>query len=227
MIVLGIDCSSKSASAALSVDGKIMCEQFLNVGLTHSQTLMTLIDNCFQNTSIKTNDVDMIAITNGPGSFTGVRIGLACAKGIAFTNNKKCCPVSTLEALAVNVRHFTGKIYSVLDARCSQVYFAEFESDGHCLNRLCEDCAITLEELKNKAKCEKSNIILVGDGADLCFNFVSNECSNVIISDEALRFTKASSVCAIVDTENSVEADVLVPNYLRLPQAQRNLKKGN
>lgn len=226
MIILGIDSSSKSASAALMKDGTILCENYINSGLTHSQTLMNLVKDCFNNTGTNPENVDLIAVSTGPGSFTGVRIGLACAKGIAFTRNIKCCSVSSLEALSVNAIHFTGKIYSVLDARCSQVYFAEFESDGKTVKRLCEDCALTLEEVKIKAKSEKNRIILVGDGAELCYDFLSEECQNVIISSESQRFTKASCICMLADETKAFSSDKLVPNYLRLPQAQRNLKKG-
>ena len=227
MIILGIDSSSKSASASIVKDGTVLCENYINSGLTHSQTLMKLVEDCFKNTGIKSEDIDMIAVTTGPGSFTGVRIGIACAKGIAFTHNIKCCPISTLEALSVNAIHFTGKIYSVLDARCSQVYFAEFESDGKTVKRLCDDCAMTLKEVKEKAINETDSIILVGDGAKICYDYLSDEYKNVYISSENQRFTKASCVCFLAIEDNAVESDKLVPNYLRLPQAQRNLKKGN
>ena len=227
MTVLGVDSSSKSAGAALVKDGKVLYESFLNVGLTHSQTLMTLIDDCFKNTSTDIAQVDCFAVTNGPGSFTGIRIGLACVKGLAFTNNSKCCIISTLEALSVNASNFTGKIYCVLDARCSQVYFAEFISDGKTVKRLCEDCAITLEELKFKALGENENVILVGDGAELCYEYLVKDCPNVNITNENNRFVKGSSVAlSAVKKGIFFDAKDIVPEYLRLPQAQRNLKKG-
>ena len=226
MIVLGIDSSSKSASASIFKDGKLLCENYLNSGLTHSQTLMKLVNDCFISTNIDIDDVDLIAVTNGPGSFTGVRIGLACAKGIAFTNNVKCCTVSTLAALSVNVNSFTGKIYTVLDARCSQVYFAEFESDGKTIKRLCDDCALTLEDVKSRASNEKEKIILVGDGAEICFDYLKDDFNNVYLSAENIRYTKSSGVCMMADVSFATDADKIAINYLRLPQAQRNLKKG-
>ncbi|MBQ7580074.1 MAG: tRNA (adenosine(37)-N6)-threonylcarbamoyltransferase complex dimerization subunit type 1 TsaB [Clostridia bacterium] len=225
MTILGIDSSSKSASAAIIKDGKILCENYLNTGFTHSQTLMKLTQDCFSETGLSVGDLDYIAVSNGPGSFTGVRIGLAFVKGLAFTNNLKCCPVSTLESLAVNVKCFTGKVYCILDARCSQVYFAQFESDGKEIKRLCEDCALSLEEVKAKALSEEKNIILVGDGAEICFEHLKSDCKNVIISSENIRYTTASGVCAASCAEKAIDSDKLLPNYLRLPQAQRNLKK--
>lgn len=228
MIILGVDSSSKTASAAVVKDGKVLSETFINNGLTHSQTLMKLIDVAVKNAKINVKDIDLVAVTNGPGSFTGVRIGLACVKGISFTEDVKCCPVSTLEALAVNVLSFTGKIYSVLDARCSQVYFAEFYVDGKSFNRLCDDCALTLDEVKKRALNEKEKVILVGDGAELCYNYLKNECGNVYISDENNRFVRGGGVALLaLQKENKISSFDLNPNYLRLPQAQRNLKKEN
>ena len=225
MIILGVDSTSKSASTAVLKDGVILSENYINNGLTHSQTLMPLIEKSLNDASVSVKDIDYIAVTNGPGSFTGIRIGIANVKGLAFTNNIKCCPVSTLEALSVNAKHFTGKIYTVLDARCNQIYFAEFESDSKGINRVCDDTAISLDELKEKVRCEKRKIIFVGDGAKLCFDYLDNEFSNVILSEANQRFTKASSVCLCFDEDKTVTPEKLAIEYLRLPQAQRNLKK--
>lgn len=223
MIILGVDSTSKSASAALLKDGVLISECFLNCGFTHSKTLMNLIDKCISQVQVNVNDIDNICVSVGPGSFTGVRIGIALVKGIAFTRNISCCPVSTLEALSVNVKNFTGKIYSVLDARCNQVYFAEFESDSKTVKRLCSDTAVSLDEIKLKVAEEKDKIIFVGDGAELCYNYVgSNE--RVYIADANLRFARASSVTMCYNEEKCIESEKLVPSYLRLSQAQRNLK---
>ena len=228
MVILGIDCSSKSASVGVMSDGRILSEVFINVGLTHSQTLMKITDECLNNSGLSIDDVDKIALTIGPGSFTGVRIGLAFVKGLCFTRDIPCLPVSTLEALCVNVNSFTGKIYSVLDARCSQVYFAEFESDGKTVKRLCDDCALTLEEVKNKVSSEKSDVIFVGDGAEICYEYLKNDHKNVFISSDNNRYVRGGAVClSALEKGNTVNSSELVPNYLRLPQAQRNLKKDN
>ena len=226
MIILGIDCSSKTASAAIIKDGVLICEEFINSGLTHSQTLLPIIEECITKSKIDKNEIDLIAVSNGPGSFTGIRIGISVVKGIAFTNNIPCCTVSTLEALSVNVKSFTGKIYSVLDARCSQVYFAEFKCENNEILRLCEDCAITLEELKDKVLKEKDNIIFVGDGSEICYNYLKNDYNNIFLSDINSRYCRASSVGMCANEKNAMKAENILPAYLRLPQAQRNLKKG-
>ena len=226
MIVLGIDSSSKSASASVLKDGRILSEVFINVGLTHSQTLMKITEKCLNNAGTSIDEVDIIAVTNGPGSFTGVRIGIAFVKGLCFTNDIPCCPIATREALSVNVNSFTGKIYSVLDARCSQVYFAEFESDGKTVKRFCDDCALSLEEIKSRVESEKQNVLFVGDGAELCYDYLKDEFDNVYLSSENNRFVRGSSV-ALYGYENGkkISSFELLPNYLRLAQAQRNLKK--
>lgn len=223
MVILGIDSTSKSASAALVKDGVLVSEYFLNCGLTHSKTLMNLIEKCMSDAQVDVKSIDDISVSVGPGSFTGVRIGIAVAKGIAFTNDLFCCPVSTLESLAVNVKTFTGKIYSVLDARCNQVYFAEFESDSKTIKRVCSDSAVSLDDIKKRVCDEKNKIIFVGDGAELCYNYVGAN-KHVFIADENLRFTRASSVAMCYDENKIVKSESLIPSYLRLSQAQRNLK---
>lgn len=223
MIILGVDSTSKSASAALVKDGVLISEYFLNCGLTHSKTLMNLIEKCMSDAQVDVNQIDNISVSVGPGSFTGVRIGIAAVKGIAFTNDIFCCPISTLEALAVSMKAFTGKIYSVLDARCNQVYFAEFESDSKTIKRLCNDTAVSLDDIKKRVHDENDKIIFVGDGAELCYNYVGDS-KQVFIADANLRFTRASSVAMCYDEKKIVKSESLTPSYLRLSQAQRNLK---
>lgn len=225
MIILGVDSSSKTASAAIVKDGKLICEVFQNNGLTHSQTLLPIIDECFKKAKINIDNIDLIAVSNGPGSFTGIRIGISVVKGIAFTNSIPCCPVSTLKALSVNAKNFTGKIYSVLDARCSQVYFAEFKCENETITRLCEDCAITLEELKKRVSEETENIIFVGDGSEICYNYLKDDFNNVFLSDIDLRYCRGFGVAMSAEEKNVVDSEKIIPAYLRLPQAQRNLKK--
>lgn len=225
MIILGVDSSSRSAGAAVIKDGVLLGECFSNSGLTHSRTLLPLITDCLKASEISVKDIDYIAVSVGPGSFTGVRIGISAVKGIAFTDNIRCIPVSTLEALAVSVNHFTGIICSVLDARCNQFYSGIFKSDGKKITRVFPDEALSFEELKKKLSSFNERIILVGDGAALLYSQLEGFFDNILLSDISLRYPRASSVALCAEDKNAISPEELVPVYLRLPQAQRNLLK--
>ena len=226
MTVLGVDSSATSASAAIFKDNILLSEAYSDTGLTHSQTLLPIIDNCMKMAGVTIDDIDLIAISNGPGSFTGVRIGLATVKGIAFTNNIPCVEVSTLEGLAYNVSCFNGVICSVMDARCNQVYTALFESDDKCkVNRLSVDEAISIDELGEKIKNLNKPVILVGDGAKICYDKLAGYNENLYIAPENVRKQKASSVALCAFTKKSKCAAEIAVNYIRLPQAQRELAK--
>ena len=216
MTVLGIDSSATSASAAIFKDDIILSEVYSDTGLTHSQTLLPMIDNCMKMAGISSDDVDLIAISNGPGSFTGVRIGLATVKGIAFTNNIPCAEVSTLEGMAYNVSCFRGIICSVMDARCSQVYTSFFEStDGCKVNRLSEDEAISIDELGERIKKFDKPVILVGDGAKICFEKLSADNDNLSIAPENIRKQRASSVAMCALNKETKSAAEIAVNYIR------------
>ena len=168
MIILGIDSSATAASAAIINNGKLVSEVFSDTGLTHSQTLLPMIEKCLQMANVSIEDIDLIAVANGPGSFTGVRIGIATVKGIAFTSNVECVEVSTLESMAYNLPLFNGIICSVMDARCNQVYTAMFENtDGCKVNRLSDDSAMSIDELGEQLKNIGKSVIFVGDGAEI------------------------------------------------------------
>ncbi len=230
MKILSIECSSVSASASISQDGKITGESYVNVGLTHSQTLMPMVQNVLLATKTDINSVDVFAVTAGPGSFTGVRIGVAALKGLAGAKNKPCFSVSTTEAIAYPLKGFDGVVCSVMDARCSQVYTALFKNG----KRLCEDKAILISELSEELKELNENVIFAGDGAEMCYEKLRDEIDGLFLSEEQFRFARASSVCLIADEkisngEKTVASGELLPMYLRLPQAQRELnnKKKN
>lgn len=226
MIVLGVESSASSASAAIVKDGKLLSEVFSDTGLTHSQTLLPMIESCIKNAEISINDIDRISVANGPGSFTGVRIGISTVKGIAFTENIPCTEVSTLESMAYNVSVFDGVICSVMDARCNQVYTALFENtDGCKVNRLTDDAAISIDELGEKLKNSEKKIILVGDGAELCYNRLVSTIDSLYIAPVNLRKQKASSVALCSLNYEPKSPEEIAVNYIRLPQAQRELIK--
>lgn len=227
MKILAFDSSAVSASVALVEDGKLLAESFLNVGLTHSATLMPMTQQLLQASNCKLEDVDALAVSAGPGSFTGLRIAVSCVKGIAAALNKKCVAVSTLEAMACNlppIGEFT--ICSVMDARCKQFYNALFKVQNGEITRLCEDRAIMVDKLGEELKNISGDIVLVGDGSPLAFSMLADN-NNVKLPPDNLRFQKASSVAAAAikkyNNNETVSAAALMPSYLRLSQAEREL----
>lgn len=227
MKILAFDSSAVSASVALVEDGKLLAESYLNVGLTHSATLMPMTQQLLQASNCKLEDVDALAVSAGPGSFTGLRIAVSCVKGIAAALNKKCVAVSTLEAMACNlppIGEFT--ICAVMDARCKQFYNALFKVQNGEITRLCEDRAIMVDKLGEELKNISGDIVLVGDGSPLAFSMLADN-NNVKLPPDNLRFQKASSVAAAAikkyNNNETVSAAALMPSYLRLSQAEREL----
>lgn len=232
MVILGIDSSAAAASAAIVKDGKVLSEMFLNVGLTHSVTLLSAIKNVVESACITVNDVDAVSVSNGPGSFTGVRIGVSTAKGIAEPTGKKCVPVSTLEAIAYPLIDTDCIAVSVMDARCNQVYCALFDCQNSVMTRLSDDDAISLDALAEMLKnYTDKKIILIGDGADISYKFLEDKVDGISKASPKIKYQSASSVALIAeqmllnnDDRGTTPAE-LVPSYLRLSQAERELKK--
>lgn len=224
MKILSLDSTSVTASVAITENGKTLAENFINNGLTHSQTLMPLVEKTLADSNTSINDVDLFAVTNGPGSFTGVRIGIASVKGMADALKKACFAVSTLEAIAEPLRNEACIACAVMDARCNQVYTAIFEGG----NRLCEDKAVLISELGEELSKYDKKIVFIGDGAKICYEKLNAILPNVEIADENIRYIHASSIGRIAETkikngENTIKSANLVPFYLRLPQAEREL----
>lgn len=224
MKILGIDTSSVSASAAVSEDGAILAESFVNVKLTHSQTMMPMLEAMLQNACFSLADIDAFAVTCGPGSFTGLRIGISAVKGMAFPLEKPCIGVSTLRALAYNLTGFEGFVVPAMDARCGQVYTSLFLAEKGHVTRHGEDCAVSLEELGEKLSHIWSDnpVFFVGDGAQLCYNKFQ-KAGKVFLAPPHLRYARASAVCLAAEGQQPVTAAALAPSYLRLPQAEREL----
>ena len=217
-MILGIDSSAITAGCALSEDGRIIAEEFLHTSHTHSQTLLPMIESMLKNAAVSLTQLDRIAVTVGPGSFTGLRIGVSCVKGMAMGAGKPCVPVSTLEAIAYNFIGIDGIICACMDARCGQVYNAVFKSEGGVVARLCEDRALRIEQLSEELSQTQGRVLIAGDGAELVHK--STEC-RYELAPEALRYQRGSGVCAAAEGRDTVSAAALMPSYLRLPQAQR------
>lgn len=227
MKIFAVDTSAKSASVALIEDGVIKGEYFINTMLTHSETLMPMVDLLFKSLHMSPLEADYFAVNCGPGSFTGLRIGIAAVKGMAFALNKPCVAVSTLESMAYNLCDDKSLICAVMDARCNQVYNALFENNNGAVKRICDDRAIKIDELSAELNQIGRNVILVGDGAKICFNQLRNSISDVKVAPENLLYQRASSTAfaaeRLIAKSDILDSAQLVPHYLRLPQAQREL----
>ncbi|HCI59968.1 MAG TPA: tRNA (adenosine(37)-N6)-threonylcarbamoyltransferase complex dimerization subunit type 1 TsaB [Ruminococcus sp.] len=229
MKILAVDTSATAASVAVAEENKLIGEFSINTALTHSQTLMPMVDELLNNTGLSVNDINAVAVNAGPGSFTGVRIGVAAVKGIAFPKNLPCVSVSTLESMAYNMLGNDCVVCSVMDARCSQVYNALFRVKGCTVTRMTDDRALSLTDLKLELQNIREKVVLVGDGAVLCSEFLGSELENIMLAPFNNRIQTASSVAYAafekINNGETLTADELMPVYLRLPQAQRELNK--
>ena len=232
MKILAVECSASPASAAIIENGKIIASAYTNVKLTHSQTLMSMISSVLNSSLTDINDIDGFAVSAGPGSFTGIRIGISAVKGLAAPEKKPCAAVSTLRSMAENCRFADCVVCAVMDARCNQVYNAIFDINGGKITRICDDRAIMCDELekelKNMSQNEGKGVIIVGDGTEVFFPFAEN-IPGVCKSAPERRYQNAVSASLaaedIFKNNLSVTPDKLLPVYLRLPQAERELKK--
>ncbi len=226
MKILALETSAGPASCAVTEDGVVLASAYNNTALTHSQTLMPMTESMLTQAGIHFADVDLLAVAAGPGSFTGVRIGVAALKGLAFAHNKPCVGVSTLAAIARNAEGigFEGVACATMDARCRQVYTACFRVGSGVFERISEDEAISTDELKEKLLSFGKPILLLGDGAKLCYNEFVNEIPHLQLAAEHVRFQTAVGVAAEAASHETVTAETLQPTYLRLPQAERELR---
>ena len=222
MLLLAFETSAKAASVALFDEKNLLAEQYQNTGLTHSQTLMVMAQDMLNQCGKAPSDVEAVAVANGPGSFTGVRIGVAAAKGFAWGREIPIYGVSTLEAMARGLGIFDGYVCPVMDARRSQVYNALFYVNQGAFTRQTEDRAISLEDLKNELKNLEKPIFLVGDGSILCYNTLQQDVPHLVLPPESRMHQRAVGVgLTALEQETPDNAAGLSPNYLRLSQAER------
>lgn len=229
MKILAIETSALSASVAVCEDAQLLAQFYQRMGLTHSATLMPMAEDLLRSTGLTLGEMDVIAVAAGPGSFTGLRIGVSSAKGLAWAADKPCAACSTLESMAWQVSHMDGVICAAMDARRRQVYNALFEARDGVLTRLSEDRALSLEELEQELSGLKKTQIMVGDGAQLCYNAFEKRGLPVRMAPPHLRWQAAWGVarCALelARADKLTDAAGLAPCYHRLSQAERERLK--
>ena len=223
MLILAFETTAKSCSVALHDGKKLLAESYQNSGLTHSQTLMVMAEDLLKVCGRTVADITHLAVAAGPGSFTGVRIGVSAAKGFAWGAELPVYGVSTLEAMALGLGVLEGHICCCMDARRKQVYNAIFLAEGGKLTRITEDRAISLEELQSELEHIDGPIYLVGDGAALAYQNL--DIPELLLPPEHRQHQRASGVAlAAIEAMNrgdSADGAALQPNYLRLSQAER------
>ena len=223
MKILSLDSSAVVASVALCEDEKLLAEYTLNNGNTHSETLLPMVESVLKLYGISPRDIDLFAVSSGPGSFTGVRIGAATLKGLAFGSGTPCIGVSTLEAIAENLTVLPGLICPVMNARRSQVYTALFRSDGSTLTRLMPDSALAISELDELLAKYGEPVFFCGDGYDITVKALSQ--TKAVPIPERLRHQSAYSVAQVarrMAVAGAVTTDAgLTVTYLRPSQAER------
>lgn len=225
MKILALETSARSVSAAVVENGAVLASAFQCTGLTHSRTLMPMVDAMLRSAELPLAGIDLFAVAAGPGSFTGLRIGVSALKGLAWATDRPCAAVSTLEAMAQNLAHTDALLVCAMDARRSQIYNALFEANGGAVRRLCPDRAIGLEELCIELSGETRPIAVLGDGAVLAADALSARGIPCALAPEPLRWQNAVGValCAerMAARGETVSAQELRPVYLRVSQAER------
>ena len=222
MLILAFETSAKAASVALHDGAKLLAEGYQNTGLTHSQTLMVMAEDMLKQCGYTAKDVTAVAVAAGPGSFTGVRIGVAAAKGLAWGLEVPCYGVSTLEAMAENLGIYEGIVCACMDARRNQVYNALFRAEKGTLTRLTEDRAIALADLQAELESLEGAVFLVGDGAVVAYKALDP--ARLVMPAEHRMHQRAAGVAIVAAAQIAAgvtaDAQTLQPNYLRLSQAE-------
>lgn len=230
MKILALETSAVAASCCVADGEKLLSRAAVNAGLTHSRTLMPMVEAVLSSADLTVADVEAVAVAVGPGSFTGIRIGVATAKGLAFPADLPCVAVSTLEAMAYRLLGLplSGRVCAVMDARCKQVYTATFLIDNGTLTRETPDEAIPMDDLFARLKDADTPVYLIGDGASLCFEAGKDIVPQLTRLPAHLQMQDADGVALVaakkIAGSETVKAEQLLPTYLRLPQAERELK---
>lgn len=226
MKILAIDTSSKVACVAILDENSLVGEYYINHKKNHSEKLVPIIDGILKDLDIGVEDIDYYAVSVGPGSFTGLRIGITTVKGMALATNKKVVAVDTLDGLAGNVGYTNSVVCPIIDARNNQVYTAIYDNG----QKIVHDNAISIEELASKLSFLNSKVIFVGDGVLVHKDYLKEKLKdNCVIARQVDIFPKASSIAQValekINNNEVLSCDELLPNYLRKSQAEREYEK--
>ena len=225
MNILAVDTVGKSAAVAILRDDTLLYETQCNNGMTHSETLLPMIDTALRACGLTMEGIDLLGVTNGPGSFTGLRIGVSAAKGLAWAKELPCCGVSTLEAMAYGVTDFEGVVVGAMDARRQQVYNALFRTENGRVTRLCADRAVAMELVAEELAAIPEPKLIVGDGAALLYDFLQKAGIGCRLASPLHRQQSAAGVALAAEhlaaQGLTCSAQELQPVYLRLSQAER------
>ena len=225
MRILALETSARSVSCAVTEDGAVLASAFQCTGLTHSRTLLPMVDAMLRNAEIARESIDLYAVSAGPGSFTGLRIGVSALKGLAWAADKPCVGVSTLYAMAQNLAHADALLVCAMDARRSQVYNALFEAKDGRLTRLTPDRAIGLDELAAELQGNARRTLVLGDGAALAHGYLTENGVPCARAPAALCYQNAVGVALAAaeaaERGEAVSAQELAISYLRVSQAER------
>ena len=221
MLILAFESSARAASVALVEDGRLISQYSQCSGLTHSRTLLPMAEDMLKNAELTIDKVDCFAVAHGPGSFTGIRIGVSTVKGLAWAADKPCVGVSTLEAMAWHGLAAGGLVCPVMDARRSQVYNALFPVENGKPVRLWGDRPIALSQLAEELRTLNAPAFLIGDGAELAEKYLREQAIPCTVAPENLRWQSAWGVAMAAMDKTPGNADALLPVYLRLSQAER------
>lgn len=227
-MILTLDSSSKTASVALIDDGKILYSSFLNDGRTHSQKLMPQVDECFKATGFLPKDIDSFAAVIGPGSFTGLRIGVATIQGIAYSMKKECIALNTLDVLAHNISHFDGLIVPLIDARNAQAYCAVYDCTRN-YKKVMDDMAKKVSEIAQDVKKLGKNAFFLGDGATINRNIIEDIMEkNAFFAPQNMNYQNAQTASILAqikyDKGETIPPDKLIPYYYRQTSAKKKFK---
>lgn len=219
LLLLGIDTSGKTASVAVCTENAVLAQTAVYTKLTHSQVILPICKEVLKSAGTDLSEIDGISVASGPGSYTGLRIGIAAVKAMCFALDKPCIGVSTLESLAYNVPLHKGLICAVMAARLDLVYCAVFRSDGRNITRLSEDEILPIGELKDRLEAMDGDVVTIGDAAEKLIG------ERFITAPPHLKLQLASSLCAAGFTKEMYSPDRLEAAYMEITKAEKDLRK--
>lgn len=229
MNILGIETSSVVASVAISNDDGLLGEITINHPKKHSQKLMPIIKVLFSNLGMTIDDIDLISVANGPGSFTGIRIGLTTAKALAHKNETPIVTVPTLDSLAMNVSNFNGKIISIVDARRKRIFVGEYKIENKKLIKLRDAIMTTIDDYLLELNSTSDNLIIIGSGVSENIDYIlENKSDNIAIAPIKDNLPTAKNLCDIASRVSSADYkryDNVEANYIRVSQAEMSINK--